>query len=163
MKKLFLLRHGDAEKLKDGFSDFDRKLTTKGREDVESTARAFKSEGIIPDLFLSSNAPRAFETAKIFAKTLSYPTDKIETTNIFFDSSELGNFLDVVKNIDESINSLILIGHAPTFSRMASYLCPSFNQELKKAAVLGLDLRIDKWKDIKENTGSVLFYKHPID
>jgi len=59
----------------------DSPLTDEGREDVRNNAEKAKSLGI--DTIVSSPLARAQESAQIIAEVISYPKDKILTSDFF--------------------------------------------------------------------------------
>jgi phosphohistidine phosphatase len=61
---LIIFRHGEAEEKKPGQRDEERKLTVKGRRDVEVIARVLPWK---PSRVYTSPLLRAAETAKIIA------------------------------------------------------------------------------------------------
>ncbi|RZM26447.1 MAG: phosphohistidine phosphatase, partial [Pedobacter sp.] len=67
-KQLILVRHGKAENQLPDSSDFDRKLTNRGRRDATEMAERLKARSIKPSYLFSSPAPRALETGEIFSR-----------------------------------------------------------------------------------------------
>ncbi len=68
MKTISLMRHGDAPYSPLG-NDFNRVLSERGKEEAKEAARYLDANYQI-DLVISSDAPRAKETAEIILKTL---------------------------------------------------------------------------------------------
>jgi phosphohistidine phosphatase len=77
MKTIYLLRHAKAEVRDEKASDKERKLVQSGIEDARTVAKNLREEGIMPQLILSSDTPRALETAKIFSKKLKFEGPEI--------------------------------------------------------------------------------------
>src|SRR5258708_38558354 len=61
--EIYILRHGDAEPRSAEVEEADRKLTSKGRRDVERVMHAAAGAKVRPDLALTSPYQRALETA----------------------------------------------------------------------------------------------------
>ena len=73
MKTLLLIRHSKTEQIHDGNkTDFERKLLLRGFEDSKNIAEQIKKMDQIPDYIISSDAVRALQTAKEFAKVFDY-------------------------------------------------------------------------------------------
>src|SRR6185503_19265385 len=71
MKTLYLLRHGHAE-TKAKQPDRERNLDAEGRGEAERTGEKLKKVELLPQLIISSNYNRAYQTAEIAAKALDY-------------------------------------------------------------------------------------------
>ena len=84
MKKLYFIRHGEsvanAEKWHSG--RIDSPLTEKGRQQASRAGKKASAQGLSVDLIVSSPLSRAFETAKIIAKELGYPEERIQLNPI---------------------------------------------------------------------------------
>ena len=58
MRRLILMRHGEAERPHAGVDDFDRSLDEAGRAESRRMGRALAEAGLAPDLALVSAARR---------------------------------------------------------------------------------------------------------
>lgn len=78
MKKLYFVRHGESEMNAAGrfAGTLDTTLTPEGKKQAKIAGKKVKRLGI--DCIVSSPLFRAYETAKIIAKEINYPEDKIE-------------------------------------------------------------------------------------
>ncbi len=77
MKTIYLVRHGKAVTRDTDTTDYERTLIERGETDSIKIAERLKNCMIKPSLIISSPAPRALATAKIFAKQLEYLQKKI--------------------------------------------------------------------------------------
>lgn len=150
--KLFLLRH--AEATYDAPSDEARELTRKGEKSVEGLARMLK-----PTLFdglaaiRHSNLVRAQQTAALFKEglALSQPLQEIEGL------APCDPPLLLLDNYLESAQDLMLVGHNPHLSLLASalltgrpgHLCVEFKKSgllcLERAAPPTTEIPIGQW------------------
>ena len=62
MRRLILMRHGEAERPRPGLEDFDRALDEEGRAESRRMGQALAKAGFTPDLALVSAARRTLET-----------------------------------------------------------------------------------------------------
>src|SRR5690242_18311036 len=118
MKHLVLLRHAAAERESPGLKDFDRPLSDRGLQEAPEAARRFATAAPIPDLLLSSPARRALETARIFARVLKYPLRRLATDKRLY-LAVAPELLAVVRDTDNSIERLMLVGHNPGLTDFA--------------------------------------------
>ena len=63
MKKIIFVRHGKAEEPCDGFADFERSLTERGKNISRLMASKLKEIEKDPGIIITSPAFRALETA----------------------------------------------------------------------------------------------------
>ena len=112
---LYLVRHGEAE---DGADDAARPLTRDGRKEVKATARVGRDAGVEPARILHSGRRRALETAEVWVETLksSVAVEEYPGLHPMSDPREAAAFLEMT---DESV---MIVGHLPYLSRLASLL-----------------------------------------
>ena len=160
MKRIVLVRHAKAE---DGnySDDLNRKLRSQGKEDARMISIALKGELINPDLIISSHARRALKTAKMYAKILRYHKEQIQIMEELYDGISPGNFIDYVREFDDSLNTVFVFGHNPTIYYLVSALLHSYNQDMPTCATIGIDFAIDTWKDIELMNGTLAFRLTP--
>lgn len=78
MKNLYFLRHGLSEANKQFFwGDSDSPLAEEGVKQAITAGKMAKQAGIKFDIVISSPMIRAYDTAKLFAKEIGYPAEKI--------------------------------------------------------------------------------------
>jgi phosphohistidine phosphatase len=75
MKTLTILRHAKSSWSDKGLADHDRPLNRRGEKDAPVMAARINAAGIRPSLIMSSPAIRAWHTARIVAKAISYPLE----------------------------------------------------------------------------------------
>ena len=159
MKHLYIIRHSKAED-RTG-TDYNRELVEKGREKAEFAAEKFKMN-INPqiDLFISSPAPRALQTAEIFAEVLEYPSDSIRTEEILYEAKESAEVLPYIQAIESNIDTVALFGHNPLLEEMIEYLSNSYVDKLPKCGIVLINFNTDKWDNIKTKAGEYQLFKH---
>lgn len=118
---ILLMRHGEAEVL--ARSDFDRKLTDRGRQQAQGVATKLIEGGYSADLLFSSPYPRAVETADIVAAKLGLPAVSENELVPDGDPKIVIDFLD--RNVNTSIESkmnVMAVTHQPLVSRLIKLL-----------------------------------------
>jgi phosphohistidine phosphatase len=132
--KLYFLRHGKAEDRSEDLTDFSRRLTPEGAEEMERVARGLAKLVGGVDAILSSPLPRALKTAEIAGAGLGIDADKIVITE------ELASGAFELESLKRLLHGradderLLLVGHEPDFSSMVRYLTGA-RIEMKKAGV----------------------------
>lgn len=160
MKNVFLVRHAKAEEPKEGLSDFSRSLVEEGMNDAKNMAKKISGKISGNMLFISSPANRALETAHIFAERLNYPAAKILLKESVFDGPS-EQFLTLLKETEDSYDTVVLFGHNPSISEFASLLIKDFQFDIPKAGVLEFDFSQNLWKEIEKHTGLLRRVDYP--
>ena len=134
--ELYLLRHGIAEDPKAGISDSARALTQEGRRKLREVLGVAHRSKVLPSLILASPLKRTMETAEIAAAVLKYKGSILQSKLLKPGSTAEQAWDEIRGHRDEE--SLLLVGHEPMFSQLASYLlaAPGMQLEFKKGALL---------------------------
>jgi phosphohistidine phosphatase len=137
--QVHLLRHGTAEDIRTGGSDFARKLTPAGREEVRHAIECARS-AMAPTLILTSPFARAMETAEIAAAVVSYTGNIVRTEALVPNASPDLVWQEIRSRPDES--QILLAGHEPLLSQFTAYLlnCPTLQVDMRKATLVRIDI-----------------------
>jgi phosphohistidine phosphatase len=137
--RLYLIRHGKAERHSADGSDELRELTKRGRRQAEWLGRRLGESGA-PERILSSPAARAVQTATLIADRLGLGVELADQIGLGAGPSDI---IDFVSTLSHS-GPIALVGHNPTFSAAADIMVhgPSAAHALElrtgQAAVLDL-------------------------
>ncbi|OGL31037.1 hypothetical protein A3D14_02125 [Candidatus Saccharibacteria bacterium RIFCSPHIGHO2_02_FULL_47_12] len=106
MKRLYFMRHGETEMNVQNIwsGTTETPLTSKGREQAKKAGKKAKTFGI--DYIVSSPLSRAHETAKLIAKEIGYPADKIHTNSLFIER-HFGEIEGTVWDFDTDLDGII--------------------------------------------------------
>ncbi len=113
--RLYLVRHGKAEF---GPEDADRRLSSRGRADVEALAKHLRAQEISVARMIHSTLSRARETAEILAAEIA-PGAKLEELEGI---EPWGNVKAFGKLVDGWKHDAMVCGHEPFMGEAASYL-----------------------------------------
>jgi phosphohistidine phosphatase len=113
--KLYLIQHGEAASEQ---VDPRRPLTAQGREDVRRVAALLKAARVKPALIYHSEKLRAKQTAEIIASALAAP-ELIRERKGLLPQDALN---DLAQEISRSANDLMIVGHLPFLSKLATFL-----------------------------------------
>jgi len=115
-----LLRHGKAENLDPArLGDFFRPLASEGSAKIKGVGQKYSSLIQAPVRVVASSALRTKQTAEIFCEAAGVPIAEF-FDQLYHASSE--DWLQLVRQTSGSCNTLILVGHNPTLSELASQL-----------------------------------------
>lgn len=146
MFQLILLRHAKAEPDGGDEGDHGRRLTDRGRRNAGLMGRFLERAGHLPDLAVSSTAARARETAELAIEAAGSEVELRETRVLY--NSSVERTLGVLREIEDDYETVLLVGHEPTWSELASALMGDGRLRLPTAGLVLLDLEIDSWSEI---------------
>lgn len=161
MKSLYLVRHAKSDWSEPGQKDEDRGLMGKGIKKTMLIVEYLKQKTVMPDLIITSPALRAESTAKLIAEGLGYPLSKIKKEKIIY-KGDSDDIMDFIFETSDSLESLMLIGHNPTFTNLANRFLDEILEWLPTTGVVCINFDTDNWNDIrkcKRETGFVIFPK----
>lgn len=120
MKRVFLLRHGHAER--DAARDELRRLTQRGRDEAAAVARVMAAAGMRPSRVVSSTYVRARETADIVAAALRCG-EVLEVPGVTPDDApqRAAKVLDTL--LSGAPGDLMLVTHMPLIGALVGLLC----------------------------------------
>ncbi len=148
MKQLILIRHSKSSWEMD-VSDLERSLKKRGYNDAKLVTEALLTpeHNFDPDLILVSPALRAKLTAQIFIENLNWLEVKSFIEPKLYDFSGENTF-DVIKSCDDSVEILVLFGHNPTFSIIASQMGSEFIDNIPTTGFVKIHFAVNSWSDV---------------
>jgi phosphohistidine phosphatase len=152
LKRLTLMRHGDARWKDARLSDLERPLNRRGTVAAETIARRLLELELVPDLVLVSPARRAQQTAEVVARELSIPPRRVVVEEKLY-LATAGDLLQVVHSAGPRIAHLMVIGHNPGVSELMQLLVPrGGGSGLATAAVCSIGFGCGSWDGIGPST-----------
>ncbi len=123
-RRLTLLRHGEAQALDASPEDFERTLTRRGTIEAQEIAERMVHHDLVPDLILVSPAERAWSTAEIVANACELDAKQVQCARELYLGTPESTWRLVVRR-DPSIRHVLICGHNPGLSQVASRLGPT--------------------------------------
>ncbi len=163
MKQIIFVRHAKSDWGNEFLKDIDRPLNEKGYSDAYFLSDWFLKNQKAPDLMVSSTATRALNTALIFSRSLKFEMNKFRLIEEIYESS-IELLIAMIRNQDDSINSLMLFGHNPSITNISNYLAEDlFFDNVPTCGMVALTFPISRWRDLSEKKGFLNFYQFPKD
>ncbi len=124
MKRLTLVRHGQAEWKAASVADFDRPLTRRGLAEAADMARRLRVQDFAaPDLVLTSPAVRAAQTAEVFARELALASRLVKRVDALY-LAPPDELQDAIRSTGARVGHLLVVGHNPGVSEFAQQVAP---------------------------------------
>jgi phosphohistidine phosphatase len=148
MKRLTLMRHGDAQWKDPEVADFVRPLNRRGSSESEAMGRRLAELALVPELIISSPARRAQQTAEIVARELALAPRSIRFEEALY-LAGAQEILRLARTIGPRVPHLMIIGHNPGISELANLLGPHADVGgLATAAFCTLTFDTDQWSGV---------------
>jgi phosphohistidine phosphatase len=115
-RTLALLRHAKSA-YPAGVADHDRPLAERGQRDAVAAGPVLRTRISTPDLVIVSTAKRARQTWAEVVKAWPAPPHLVTNERIY--EAWADDLLLLVRDTDESVRNLVLVGHNPGFEELA--------------------------------------------
>ncbi|HEX4152076.1 MAG TPA: histidine phosphatase family protein [Steroidobacteraceae bacterium] len=123
VRRLTLLRHGEAQALDSCPEDFERALTRRGIIEAQEIAVRIVRRDLIPDLILVSPAERTWSTAEIIASACELDTKQLQGARELYLATPETTWKLLAKR-DPALRHILICGHNPGLSQVASRFGP---------------------------------------
>jgi phosphohistidine phosphatase len=162
VKTLVVMRHAKAEQ--SGPSDFDRQLTDRGALDATEAGEWLAKRGVEPDHALVSAAVRTQQTWESVNDGGGWDLEGTLEEVLYEAGTE--SALDLIRETDPAVRTLVVIGHNPTMASLAALLDDGEGDDdastevtlgfpTSAMAVFAFD---GDWRDLDEASASVVGY-----
>lgn len=157
---LTLIRHAKSSWRYPGLSDFDRPLSRSGQQAAPVVGGLLASLGYSFDGVYSSSARRAIETAQQVATKTGFKKRRIQCTgNLYtFESRRLLHF---IRTVDDSKQSIAIVGHDPALTALASELASTPVDSIPACGVIHLHCAINSWAELDLGAGVLKAFVYP--
>ncbi|MEO7061469.1 MAG: histidine phosphatase family protein [Lapillicoccus sp.] len=118
-RTLVLVRHAKAEQVP-GRPDHDRALTDRGHRDALIAGQWLHEQGIVPDLVICSTSVRTRQTWTGISRGGCH-TEFVEYRRVVYEGSG-SRVLEVIREDAGELQTVLVIGHAPSIPDLASAL-----------------------------------------
>jgi phosphohistidine phosphatase len=154
IRKLWLMRHAEAEHGAASGGDHARRLTSAGAMDARRIGAQLRAD-VRPDWVVSSDAVRARCTAVLVCDTLGEPAlHVIEEPRLY--ESDPATLLDILQSVPPDRTAVLLVAHNPTVTDALNMLCPGTRvPALATAAAAELAIR-GAWCDLRSGAGRLV-------
>ena len=167
MRTLYLLRHAKSDRGNPELSDIDRPLAPRGRRDAPAMAAYMRERDYRPDLILCSPATRTRETLSLLQPVLGPVIRTDFDLKLYLGSPDV--LLRRLRDVEETIRSVLLIGHNPGLERLASALAPrgdrralaNMREKYPTCGLAVIHLHIDRWEQTDLGAGTLTDFMVP--
>ena len=160
MKRVIIVRH--AKSVPYGYDDdFNRDLMDRGINDADKISLRLKEMGITADLVIASPATRTMHTATIFCQNIRYDVKLIREEPTFYEGMTTHEFIDLVQQFPEEVQTVFVFGHNPTVYYLVYNLVKYFNADMPTCSTVALDFDVQTWNEVSARGGKLAFQLVP--
>lgn len=152
-----LLRHGKSDWSESG-PDHARPLAPRGVKASRRIGRFLAEGDLAPGLVISSTARRARGTAELVIEAGGFDC-RLDLTDALYEAS-VEDALAVIRAAPGSVSRLLVAGHEPTTSMLASSLIGGGRLRVVTAALVGLEL-YTPWSELSAGMAELRFFVPP--
>lgn len=153
MKKLILIRHAKSAWKKENISDFERELSERGYKQAKEMWKILKRLKFKTDYIICSTAVRTWLTLECLSKEY----EKLKQIPTIF-AQEIYDFhiwwtekvIEVIKQINDEINSLTIIWHNSLFDELIERLTEVSWLHIPTLWIVKIVFEIDCWEEIEK-------------
>ena len=161
MKQLTLIRHATAAPALAGQADWDRALEARGVRDAKKMGRWLHAQDSKPDLFMTSPALRALDTAQHIAHELGLPPSSVQKRERLYLASPK-DILALICDVGGTASHVCIVAHNPGISECADQLSSERRiDNMPTCAVVRMEFDIAHWRDLGWNLGVSVEFDYP--
>ncbi len=160
MKSLLIIRHAKAAGNNAAVSDIDRPLNDRGRHDAPEMARRLIRKGIAIDLFVSSTAKRARQTAELFIREFGRKEKEIRFVPELYHASTQ-TFREVVSQLDDQYSSIAIFSHNPGITAFVNMLSSVQLDNMPTCSVFAVTSPAGHWTEFLTAGTEFRFFDYP--
>ena len=160
MKSLYIVRHAKSSWEFPQLSDEERPLLEKGVRRTKKVIKYLVEKNTKIDLIVSSYAVRALETARLIADGLGYSRENIKVTGDLYHAGS-DEILDYLFGVPDEVDSVMIVGHNPGFSRFARDFDRNSPDWLPTSGIVGIHFDTGKWNEILDVEHKTAFIVYP--
>ena len=164
MRTLYLVRHAKSSWQDTSLADHERPLNKRGLRDAPVMGQRLADKKVGIDSIWSSPARRALETARILARALNYPQEKVVRRDRLY-AGTIESFLLELRSCPDEVKGLLVVGHNPLISEFADLLIgPSSDTDIEMiptCGIVAMEFTLSSWQQLREKDGRFLFFDYP--
>lgn len=144
MKTLYLLRHAKSS-WKQPIDDHKRPLKKRGFKDAKLVSKHIKTLVKSPEIIITSDANRAQTTAEFFKDAFKVSDKNFIKNKSLYDFGGK-NVLEVIKNLDNTLERVLIVGHNHALTSIANMLGDIGIDNITTCGFVEIQFNIEKWE-----------------
>lgn len=151
MLNLILFRHGKSDWNAAYANDHERPLANRGREAARQMGLMLRHADQVPELAISSSALRARDTLHLAARAGRWDCEMRSDSRLY--EATAAEVVDWLHGLQGAPATLLLTGHEPTWSELASLLIGDARIKVSTGSMLRIDFGATRWSEVTPGSG----------
>jgi phosphohistidine phosphatase len=169
MRILYLLRHAKSDRSDTSLADPDRPLAPRGKRDAPAIGTYMRDHDYRPELILCSTSVRTRQTLALLLPELGRKIAAEYDRRLYLASPEA--MLQRLREVDEEVGSVLMIGHNPGMARLAAVLAPRgdrhalarMREKYPTSGLAVIHLHVDRWEQTEPGSGTLTDFIVPAE
>lgn len=158
-RRLLVLRHAKAASAP-GLADLERPLADRGEGDATATGHWLRAAAVVPDLVICSPSRRTRQTWDAVQDALPTRPQVRYDDRVY--RNTLDDLLDVVREVDDAVGSLLLVSHNPAAQDVTAALTAAGEVSAGFPTCTVADIELTgPWTAVSEGTGRLARFWSP--
>jgi phosphohistidine phosphatase len=148
VKRLTLMRHGNAKWKNPEVPDFERPLNRRGTGECEAMARRLIELALVPTLILTSPSTRTRQSADIVARELGLSARHVRSEESLY-LARADDILKAIRATGPRVPHLMVVGHNPGISKAGTDLGVRYEgEDMETGAICSLTFDVRSWSAV---------------
>ena len=160
MKTLLIVRHAKSSWDNAAIGDIDRPLNDRGRRDAPDMAQRVIRAGAAIDLFVSSPAKRARQTAEFFVKAYGKKEKSIRFIPELYNAA-VQTFKEVIAGLEDEYHCAAIFSHNPGITVFVNMLTSVQLDNMPTCGVFAVTSPVERWADFLAAGPVFWFFDYP--
>lgn len=160
MKTLLIIRHAKSSWDNALVSDIDRPLNDRGRRDAPAMAQRLVKASIKIELFVSSPAKRARNTAEFFVREFGRKENEILLIPELY-HAPVQTFKEVVFSLDDRYGSAAIFSHNPGITAFVNTLTSVRLDNMPTCGIFAVTSLATQWNEFLTAGTTFWFFDYP--
>ncbi|MFT4568533.1 MAG: phosphohistidine phosphatase [Saprospiraceae bacterium] len=158
MKDLYILRHAKSSWSNLQLSDLQRPLNGRGRHDSPLIGQVLAEIAPSIDELIISPSERTKETSINIKKYVNFLSERVIDRLYHASTNDIS---DVVSMIEDSSNSVLLVGHNPGLTFFHNEYATKEIDNLPTCGLYRIRIDANNWSDMDTTNSKVDYYRYP--
>lgn len=155
-RRLLVVRHAKSDWSRSR-PDHERPINARGRRSALALGAFLGDKAEAPERILTSTATRARTTARLVAEAAGWDAEVVEERGLY--GTNVVGALEVIAELGEGVQSLMVVGHQPTWGQLVHHLSGG-DVAMKTATAVALDTDVS-WRGLRTQCCSIAWVIQP--
>ena len=160
LKQIFIIRHAKSSWSYPGLRDHERPLNKRGLRDAPLMGNLLKSKYPNIDLFITSHARRAHDTAVFISEAYQVAKSDLVIEHDLYHASD-ADFLYTMQSQPNQIQSIALFSHNPGITYFANRFTENYIDNVPTTGIVVLKSTSDIWASVNSSNTKLVDFLYP--